>query len=132
MSKRNFLIGVLVSFFVFSAVLIPGLGGAADYPARPIQLICPWGAGGGMDRISRMVAVLLEHIDYLLMIKGEKAPFGYAAHSISRLEQPLSSMMGDLRVLRGVAEATEQIIREILKTGTSSYYEKLSAQYSRQ
>jgi tripartite-type tricarboxylate transporter receptor subunit TctC len=30
------------------------------YPSRPIQLICPWAAGGGTDRIARMVATLLE------------------------------------------------------------------------
>ncbi len=32
----------------------------AKYPSRPIQLICPWAAGGGTDRIARMVAILLE------------------------------------------------------------------------
>lgn len=42
------------------------LGGAleaaaqAKYPNRPIQLICPWAAGGGTDRIARIVATLLE------------------------------------------------------------------------
>lgn len=29
-------------------------------PSRPVQLIVPWAAGGGTDRIARMVAVLLE------------------------------------------------------------------------
>jgi tripartite-type tricarboxylate transporter receptor subunit TctC len=32
----------------------------AKVPNRPVQLICPWAAGGGTDRIARMVAVLLE------------------------------------------------------------------------
>jgi tripartite-type tricarboxylate transporter receptor subunit TctC len=32
----------------------------AKYPSRPIQLVCPWAAGGGTDRIARMVATLLE------------------------------------------------------------------------
>ncbi|HEV8615231.1 MAG TPA: tripartite tricarboxylate transporter substrate binding protein [Methylomirabilota bacterium] len=36
------------------------VGAQARYPSRPIQLICPWAAGGGTDRIARMVAVLLE------------------------------------------------------------------------
>ena len=30
------------------------------FPDRPIFLICPWGAGGGTDRVSRQVAALLE------------------------------------------------------------------------
>lgn len=31
-----------------------------NYPSRPIQLICPWGAGGGTDATARIVAALLE------------------------------------------------------------------------
>lgn len=32
----------------------------AKVPSRPVQFIVPWAAGGGTDRIARMVAVLLE------------------------------------------------------------------------
>src|SRR6188508_1594047 len=32
----------------------------ANYPARPIQMICPWGAGGGTDATARIVASLME------------------------------------------------------------------------
>jgi tripartite-type tricarboxylate transporter receptor subunit TctC len=32
----------------------------AAYPSRPIQLICPWGAGGGTDATARIVAALME------------------------------------------------------------------------
>lgn len=32
----------------------------AKYPSRPLQLVCPWAAGGGTDRVARMVALLLE------------------------------------------------------------------------
>jgi tripartite-type tricarboxylate transporter receptor subunit TctC len=31
-----------------------------NYPARPIQMICPWGAGGGTDATARIVAAILE------------------------------------------------------------------------
>jgi tripartite-type tricarboxylate transporter receptor subunit TctC len=31
-----------------------------SYPNRPITLICPWGAGGGTDRVSRQIAMHLE------------------------------------------------------------------------
>lgn len=32
----------------------------ANYPARPISMICPWGAGGGTDATVRIVSQLLE------------------------------------------------------------------------
>jgi tripartite-type tricarboxylate transporter receptor subunit TctC len=38
----------------------PSEGNAAWTATRPVQLICPWAAGGGTDRIARMVAILLE------------------------------------------------------------------------
>ena len=38
-----------------------GCGHDATYPSRPITLVCPWAAGGGTDRVSRQMAVFLEH-----------------------------------------------------------------------
>jgi tripartite-type tricarboxylate transporter receptor subunit TctC len=38
----------------------PTDGAAAWAPNRPVQLICAWAAGGGTDRIARMVGILLE------------------------------------------------------------------------
>ena len=32
----------------------------AQYPQRPIQLIVPWGAGGGTDATARIIGSLLE------------------------------------------------------------------------
>lgn len=50
-----------------SAAAAAGLGlglkpsfGQAKYPSRPIQMICPWGAGGGTDATCRIVAALME------------------------------------------------------------------------
>jgi tripartite-type tricarboxylate transporter receptor subunit TctC len=49
------------SRIVFLISFMVGVTSAfAAYPERPITLICPWAAGGGTDRIARMVAVLLE------------------------------------------------------------------------
>jgi len=73
-----------------------------------------------------LVVVLLEHIDYFLKMKGKKSPFGYAAYNISQIKKPLSELKNDIRKIKGVGEVTERIILEILDTGTSSYYEKLS------
>jgi DNA repair photolyase len=71
------------------------------------------------------VIVMLEHIDYLLKMHGEKSSLGYAAYSISQVKEPLSHMKGELRKIKGVGEKAEGIILEILQTGTSSYYEQL-------
>lgn len=35
---------------------------AADYPTRPIEMIVPWGPGGGSDQFSRITAKLAEPI----------------------------------------------------------------------
>jgi DNA polymerase/3'-5' exonuclease PolX len=72
-----------------------------------------------------LVVVMLEHIDYLLKLEGKKSPFGYAAYSISQLKEPLSGMKGELRKIKGVGRTTEDIIHEILETGSSGYYEKM-------
>ncbi|MGB3815157.1 MAG: tripartite tricarboxylate transporter substrate binding protein [Shinella sp.] len=38
-----------------------GITGAhAEYPERPIQMVVPWGAGGGSDAVARMIANLME------------------------------------------------------------------------
>jgi tripartite-type tricarboxylate transporter receptor subunit TctC len=31
-----------------------------NYPTRPVQVVCPWGAGGGTDATARIVSALLE------------------------------------------------------------------------
>ncbi|UCD82739.1 MAG: tripartite tricarboxylate transporter substrate binding protein [Desulfobacterales bacterium] len=46
--------------FVFIFTLGMTAATAADYPSRPITLICPWGAGGGTDAVSRIIATLLK------------------------------------------------------------------------
>ncbi len=38
----------------------PPKSGPASYPSRPVQIIVPWGAGGGTDATARIVAALLE------------------------------------------------------------------------
>jgi len=50
---------VLLAAGVFVFVS-PTDGAAAWTPNRPVQLICAWAAGGGTDRIARMVGILLE------------------------------------------------------------------------
>ena len=43
-----------------SAALFGGKAIAAGYPERPIELIVPWGPGGGADQLARLVSKLME------------------------------------------------------------------------
>lgn len=54
--------------FVGGAVAVGSVAGLSPksamaqgaWPARPVTLVCPWGAGGGTDATARIVAALLE------------------------------------------------------------------------
>jgi len=72
-----------------------------------------------------LVIVILEHLDYLLKLEGKKSPFGYAAYSLSQVQEPLSTMLLKLDTIKGVGKKTEHIIREILTSGSSTFYEHL-------
>ena len=71
------------------------------------------------------VIILLEHIDHHLKMKNSSSPYGFAAYSVSKLKQPLSTMRGNLSTIKGVGKTTEKVIIEILETGRSTLYEKL-------
>jgi tripartite-type tricarboxylate transporter receptor subunit TctC len=52
------------AFAASTAATAVGLGlkpsFAQNYPTRPVQMIVPWGAGGGTDATARIIAALLE------------------------------------------------------------------------
>ncbi len=50
----------LVLSAVALATALNGCGAPSAYPARPITMIVPWGAGGGTDAVARVVASLME------------------------------------------------------------------------
>lgn len=43
-----------------AASALPGSAFASGYPNRPVQVIVPWGAGGGTDATGRIIASVLE------------------------------------------------------------------------
>ncbi len=58
----------LKTFLVMACAAVVIVGGcvsraeAAGYPERPIELIVPWGPGGGADQLARLVSKLIEPI----------------------------------------------------------------------
>jgi len=55
--RRNFIFLAIVLIFSIGAQ-----AQAAGFPARPIDLIVPWGAGGGADQLGRSISPILENI----------------------------------------------------------------------
>jgi DNA repair photolyase len=74
-----------------------------------------------------LVVVILEQIDYLLRMQGERSSLGWAAYSLSQVPEPLSEIKGDLWKLKGVNQTAERVVLEILETGQSSYHQQLLA-----
>ena len=58
MKTKNTVLVAVTFLFIFALGL--SAVSAEDYPSRPITLICPWGAGGGTDAVSRIIATLLK------------------------------------------------------------------------
>ena len=45
---------------IAAALFVAAAAAHAQYPQRPVQLIVPWGAGGGTDATARIIGTLLE------------------------------------------------------------------------
>jgi len=78
-----------------------------------------------LDENDRVV-VTLDFIDHYLKAGGHTSPYGFAAYSISQLKEPLSSMRRQLRQIKGVGEAIERVVLEILDTGRSGLLQRLA------
>lgn len=75
-----------------------------------------------------LVIAMLEHIDYLLKMRGFRSPYGYAAWQLSKIKEPLSCIQFELMNIKGIGKSIQKLIREILSTGNSEYYHKLERQ----
>lgn len=73
-----------------------------------------------------LVVALLDHIDYYLKLSGNRSSYGYASYVISQIKEPLTTMRGSFRQMNGIGQSIERVIHEILDTGSSSLYERLS------
>lgn len=73
--------------------------------------------------------VTLEHLDYLLRLRGATSPYAYAANSLRSTGEPIAAIRDHLREMRGIGPAVAELIGEILDTGTCRLYEKLADDY---
>nr|WP_272211916.1 tripartite tricarboxylate transporter substrate-binding protein [Marinicella sp. W31]MDC2877806.1 tripartite tricarboxylate transporter substrate-binding protein [Marinicella sp. W31] len=62
---------------------------AADYPSRPIQMIVPWGAGGGTDAVGRIIAsVMQEDLGVPINVVNRTGGSGVVGHSTIATAKP--------------------------------------------
>ena len=84
-----------------------------------------------MDK--NQVADILAEIGTLLELKGENPfktrAYGNAARTIEGLNEPLAKLVAEKRLgeIKGIGEALEQKITELVETGKLKYYEELKA-----
>jgi tripartite-type tricarboxylate transporter receptor subunit TctC len=50
----------LLSVVACVGLTLAAIPARAEYPERPIELIVPWGPGGGADQLARLVSKLAE------------------------------------------------------------------------
>ncbi len=71
----------------------------ANYPTRPITIICPWGAGGGTDATARIVAAVLEKdLGQPVNVVNRTGGSGVVGHSAIATAQPDGYTLGILTV----------------------------------
>lgn len=59
-SRRALVVGVSGVLAGMALTVVATSAAAQGYPARPVTLIVPWGAGGGTDATARIIGSLLE------------------------------------------------------------------------
>jgi tripartite-type tricarboxylate transporter receptor subunit TctC len=73
----------------------PSTALAAKYPRRPITLICPWGAGGGTDAVSRILATLLkQELGVPVNVVNRTGGSGAVGHTVMATARPNGYTLG--------------------------------------
>lgn len=75
--------------------------------------------------LTDLVIVILEQMDNILKMKGEKSFYGLAANSIIKTGKNIEELKTNLKSLSGIGPVTEKLINEVIEKGTLKHYENL-------
>ncbi|WP_336057636.1 tripartite tricarboxylate transporter substrate binding protein [Nitratireductor sp. CH_MIT9313-5] len=79
----------LVAGMIAAVTLAATAAQSAEYPERPIQMVVPWGAGGGTDAVARILAsVLQEDLGQPVNVVNRTGGSGVVGHSAIATAQP--------------------------------------------
>ncbi|NDW06198.1 tripartite tricarboxylate transporter substrate binding protein [Jiella pacifica] len=82
-----------------AALAAPVANAQEDYPSRPIQMIVPWGAGGGTDAVGRVVASLLqEELGQPVTVINRTGGSGVVGHSAIANAEPDGYTLGIMTI----------------------------------
>ena len=88
---------------------------SAEYPERPIEMIVPWGAGGGTDAVGRIIAqILQENLGQPVNVVNRTGGSGVVGHTAIARAKPDGYTMGvmtieiDMMHWQGLTELTYQ------------------------
>ncbi len=73
--------------------------------------------------VNTKAVLILEHLDYISKLRGHKTPYGQAARKIRTMVESIETLKSP-REINGVGSFTAKIIKEIIDTGSSRYYEQ--------
>ena len=80
---------LLVLFCIVSMVALSAGIAWAAYPTRNVSVVCPWGAGGGTDRLTRFVASQLEkNLGKPFTVVNKTGGSGAVGHSAGAFARP--------------------------------------------
>ena len=104
-------------------------------PSRPgpLSLLNPFGRIYTQAMDKDQVAEILLEIGTLLELKGENPfktrAYQNAARTIESLSEPLANLVAEKRLgkIKGIGDALEQKITELVETGKLAYYDELKA-----
>jgi tripartite-type tricarboxylate transporter receptor subunit TctC len=92
--NRRTLLGAGAALLAGPAI-IPGAAAQARWPNRPVQLICPWAAGGGTDAVVRIIASLLEkELGQPINVVNRTGGSGVVGHSAIAQARPDGYTLG--------------------------------------
>lgn len=82
-----------------AAGLLPSLAFGQNYPARPITMVVPWGAGGGTDATARIIASLVERkLGQPINVVNRTGGSGVVGHSAIATAAPDGYTIGMITV----------------------------------
>jgi tripartite-type tricarboxylate transporter receptor subunit TctC len=98
LTRRTFAAGAAAASAAAGLGLKPSFA-QANYPARPVTIICPWGAGGGTDATARIVAAVLEkEFGQPFNVVNRTGGSGVVGHSAIATAQPDGYTLGIITV----------------------------------